>query len=378
MASTDTQNEVEGKSTVDICEQQPSPHAIEERPGKTNPKSWPLHKKLFHSLVPVVLAFEVYALIILLPPPIDANSNPCNSTFSTSVTVPAASILEEIFSVSRTISLLPLSLYTLGLAFGPLLTAPCSEIFGRRPIYIATFGCLLLFTGVGTASSNFAGLLICRFLAGFLGSAAMSIGAGSAADIWDLRKAGGSVGLMFITGPFLGPILGPVAGRYILESHGEDWRWTQWLIIFIGAPAWIAALLMEETRRHPSSTSPQNAAEESESAAHIAATRIKDKIIASVIRSVHLLFCDIIVLSLSVYSAFAYAVTFSYFASIPYVAAEIYGLSPKHTSLLYISILIGYLLAILMFVYFDKTKYARAKMSRGAQCRPLRIGCIRL
>jgi MFS family permease len=102
---------------------------------------------------------------------------------------------------------LPLTLYTLGIAFGPLFIAPLSETLGRRWVYIGTCTCFLAFTAGAGASNTFASLLVCRFFAAFLGSAGVAMGGGTVADIWALEKAGGSAALFFILGPFLGPTL---------------------------------------------------------------------------------------------------------------------------------------------------------------------------
>ncbi|KIV91569.1 hypothetical protein PV10_06092 [Exophiala mesophila] len=320
----------------------PDDHDIlwEDVREKRNPMNWNLGVKIFHTAIPCII-----------------------STFAISVTVPASPHIAAAFAVSRTESLLPLTLYTLGLAFGPLLIAPFSEVLGRRGIYISTFFLLLLFTGAGTASPNFATLLACRFLAGFLGSSSMAIGAGTVSDIWVLQKAGGTVGLFFILGPFLGPILGPIAGSYILEDHDNDWRWTQWLILLVGAPVWLASLCMKETSkayilRHDK-TGDAVAATGSGTSAALYQTMVKIRF--AVLRAVKLLFTDMVVFSLSLYTAYAYALTFSYFASIPYVYPRYYDLSQKESNLMFLSIMIGYMLAIAVFAFFDRTLYARAR-----------------
>ncbi|KOS23176.1 Polyamine transporter 4 [Escovopsis weberi] len=63
------------------------------------------------------------------------------------------------FGASRTAAVLPLSLYNLGLAFGPLVGAPLSETHGRRAVFlIATpvFAALLLGGAFGTSLAGFA------------------------------------------------------------------------------------------------------------------------------------------------------------------------------------------------------------------------------
>ena len=252
-----------------------------------------------------------------------------------------------------------MTLYTLGLAFGPLFIAPFSEVLGRRYLYICTLTCLLAFTGAGGGAPNFPALLAFRFLAGFLGSSAMAIGAGTVSDIWILQKSGGKVGIFFILGPFLGPVLGPTAGTYILGGHHNDWRWTQWIVLMVGAPIYLMTLFMRETSkgyilRH------QTDAEDGPSTTTLVAQAIK-KVKFAIFRSVKMLLTDIVVFSLTLYTAYAYALTFSYFASIPYVFPRFYGFDRQQTSLVYLSILIGYLLAVVLFAFFDRTLYTRAR-----------------
>lgn len=127
-------------------------------------------------------------------------------------------MIQREYAVSQTVSLLPLTLFTLGLALGPLFIASISEIYGRRYIYIASMAAFLAFTGGCAAATNFATILVCRFLAGFLGSAGIAIGAGSVADIWGFGRAGGIASILFILGPFLGPTLSPLVGAYILRD----------------------------------------------------------------------------------------------------------------------------------------------------------------
>lgn len=83
------------------------------------------------------------------------------------------------FNVSSTGALLGLSLYVLGLAFGPILAAPISETKGRRVVYLVSLPLAALFTLGAGFSNNFASLAVTRFFAGFFGSPVLAVGAGS-------------------------------------------------------------------------------------------------------------------------------------------------------------------------------------------------------
>src|SRR5438132_1309340 len=112
----------------------------------------------------------------------EANARP--STVGSSIYSPAAHEIVEQFHVSATASLLPVSLYVLGLGFGPVLAAPISETYGRMVVYRVSLPLSMLFTLGAGFSQSFASLLVCRFFAGLLGSPVLSVGAGTNADLF--------------------------------------------------------------------------------------------------------------------------------------------------------------------------------------------------
>ena len=67
------------------------------------------------------------------------------------------------FNVSTTVALLPLSAYSLGLAFGPMISSPFSESFGRKLVYLVTLPLYNIFMLGAGFSQNIASLFICRF-----------------------------------------------------------------------------------------------------------------------------------------------------------------------------------------------------------------------
>lgn len=116
------------------------------------------------------------------------------------------------FAVSEEVAILPLSLYTLGLAVGPLVAAPCCETFGRKVVFLASSPLFALFTlGAGLAPS-IAALVVCRFWAGVF--AAPAIGNASATIIdYTAGKARGVTMAFYYSIPQLGAVFGPL-GQY--------------------------------------------------------------------------------------------------------------------------------------------------------------------
>jgi MFS family permease len=133
-------------------------------------------------------------------------SNSCRS-FASSVYTSGAGDIERTFGVTRTESLLGLSLFLWALGLGAIIAAPVSEYYGRRIVYLTTvpvFGLFILGSGL---AQSFVTLIFCRTLAGFFGSAVVSVGGGTNADLWPPKLAGFVYPFYFVS-PFLGPAFG--------------------------------------------------------------------------------------------------------------------------------------------------------------------------
>jgi MFS family permease len=78
------------------------------------------------------------------------------------------------------------------------------------------------------AAQNIQTLLVGRFLAGFSGSAFLSVAGGSITDIWNKSEVSWPMEL-YTVGPFLGPTVGPLIGGFI--NYNVSWRWTFYVII---------------------------------------------------------------------------------------------------------------------------------------------------
>lgn len=117
-------------------------------------------------------------------------------------------IVDE-FNVSEEVAILPLSLYTLGLAFGPLIAAPCCETFGRKIVFLVSSPLYALFTLGAGFSPTIASLVVCRFFAGLF--AAPAIGNASATIIdYTAGKARGVTMAFYYSIPQLGAVFGPL------------------------------------------------------------------------------------------------------------------------------------------------------------------------
>ena len=139
-------------------------------------------------------------------------------------------VMAEFKSTNVQLASFVVSVYILGYAFGPFIVAPLSELYGRLVIYhICNVG-FVVFTVACAVSSNLNMLIGFRFLEGVFGSAPLTLGGGSIADMIIQEKRGGMMAL-WAMGPLLGPVVGPVAGGYLSQAKG--WRWVFWLIAIV-------------------------------------------------------------------------------------------------------------------------------------------------
>lgn len=139
-------------------------------------------------------------------------------------------VMSEFQSTNTELASFVVSVYVLGYAFGPLIIAPFSELYGRLIVYHVCNVMFVIFTVACAVASNLNMLIGFRFLEGTFGSCPLTIGGGTIADMIPQEKRGGFMAIWAL-GPLLGPVIGPVIGGYLSQAKG--WRWVFWLIAII-------------------------------------------------------------------------------------------------------------------------------------------------
>ncbi|OOQ88609.1 MFS general substrate transporter [Penicillium brasilianum] len=190
-----------------------------------NPQNWPLRTKLLRSSAPLTVIFAI--------------------AFASSVFGAAADVTAAEYGVSQEVMSLGVALFIAGFATGPLVFAPMAEVVGNAPVLaVALAGCALFQIPLALAQGVVT-ILVCRFLAGMLGSGGLAVGSGILADIYGPITRGVAVG-MSASIMNLGSIIAPIAGAYIVERYG--WRWTAWVTLMIcGVVGIHAAVLLRES-----------------------------------------------------------------------------------------------------------------------------------
>ncbi|KAI9657589.1 MAG: hypothetical protein M1821_002765 [Bathelium mastoideum] len=146
--------------------------------------------------------------------------------------IPAApAILRDLHSDNSLYSTILVSIWELGEAFGPLLTAPLSELYGRAPVYNAANVVFIAFSIACAVSSNLPMLVAFRFFNG-LGDASITLNPSIVGEMFVTEERGLPIALVMLP-PLVGPVAGPIIGGYLTQAEG--WRWAFWLSAITGA-----------------------------------------------------------------------------------------------------------------------------------------------
>ncbi|KAL4750623.1 hypothetical protein BDW72DRAFT_175544 [Aspergillus terricola var. indicus] len=259
------------------------------------------------------------------------------------------------FNVSTTVSLLPLSAYSLGLAFGPMISSPLSETFGRKFVYLLTLPMVDLFTiGVG-ASQGIASLIVCRFVAGVFAAPGVSVAAATITDYTHPSKRVIPLGIYYAV-PTIGSSMGPLIGSFVVEQRG--WRWTAWTPLIMAAVVHPPALFIRESykpillRKRAEKLGGEGVLPVRR---QTATQLFKEFITSTIVRPLHMLFTEPLVGFICLYCGFQFALLYTFVVASPRVFAGVYGFSPSGQGLSFLGMVAGCICAPLVLFTVDRT-----------------------
>jgi len=233
--------------------------------------------------------------------------------FSSSVQTPAIAAIGKDFNTSRPISTLAASsTYLVGCAFGPLIFAPLSELWGRNPLYYGSF-LMFCLANLGCAlSPNIAAFLCFRLIAGLFGLSAVANCGGSITDLWPQSHRSVPFAL-FTAASFCGPVLGPIVGGFLTQN--ESWRWSFWLVFIVATVIYIVVVVSL-----PETYAPRLIERKTfRAGVNIPREPRSTRFAQSLLRPWIMLFTEPILFLFSLYMAFIYGVLFLDFTAYPVV-----------------------------------------------------------
>ncbi|KAK9363563.1 major facilitator superfamily domain-containing protein [Lipomyces starkeyi] len=285
-----------------------------------NPKTWPLWRRLYITFVVAWMCLVV--------------------TFGSSIFVSGTDYIAFEFGTSRTVALIGLSLFlsdwhTVG-----------------RPVYFTSIPISMLFTaGVGNAH-NFGTVLVCRFFAGFFASPVLAVAGGTIQDLWNPDMVGAAM-CGFCLAPFAA-VLGPIIIGFLIEKR--SWNWTMWVpLMFSGAILPLIATLREtykpiilkrRAKKRGLALPPKLPTGEA----------LKLVFMVTLQRPFAMLVFEPIVLALSLYMSFVFAVLFGFFEAFPFVFTTVYDFNSGDIGLTFLGIGVGLLIGAAIYLFLDRTQ----------------------
>jgi DHA1 family multidrug resistance protein-like MFS transporter len=287
------------------------------------------------------------------------------SAWGSAVYAPAAPFIMVEYGIGQVTATLGVSLYVLGFASGPVMWAPLSELYGRKPPLVVSMFGLTVFTFGVAVGKDIQTIMICRFFAGFLGAAPLVVVAAAFADLFDNTKRG--IALSIFSGTvFTGPILAPVVGGFIANSY-LGWRWTQYITgIMAGFATCLVVFFYQETY-HPIILAGK--AQElrrrtgnwgiyaSQEAVEL---DLNDIVTKNLTRPVVMLVREPIILLITIYTAFIYGILYLCLEAYPIVFTENYGWSGGKANLPYLGLAVGQLCACVLIATVLEPRYVKA------------------
>ncbi|KAL6246003.1 hypothetical protein RBB50_007156 [Rhinocladiella similis] len=309
------------------------------------------------------------------------------ASLASSIIAPANQTIAAYIGVSEDVVVLNVSLYVIGFALGPLVWAPCSEIWGRRLSILPAMFCLALFS-IGTATStNAASVFITRFFAGVFGSSAVSNVNAALGDIWSREARGTAVSLYAIC-VVGGPTLGPTIGAAILTNPHLGWRWTEYITAIINfAVVALTLICMPEMyppvvlKRKAQRLRKETGNEKLYHPHELLKLDFKSIVTKQLSRPLMMLCFEPMVTCIAFYASFVYSILYLTLEVFPIVFTEDRKYSPVVASLPFLGLFVGVLCALCINLgnqprYIRQCREANGRPVPEARLPPLAIGAV--
>lgn len=305
-----------------------------------NPRNYPAHRRILGIASISCLAFA--------------------SAFAGAIYAPAADdVMANLMpSPDYTIAVLPLSMYNLGMAFGPVIGGPLSEAYGRKTVYMATTPVFIAFMLGGGFARNITSLVVCRFFAGMFAAPNINNASATILDYTAGHYRGTSLGIYYSI-PSLGATIGPMVGGFV--SRHQGWQWTQWVAIFVTVTFYIPMLFTNETYkkvilRH---RAVRMGITDTSSQVTAVSKAFRHFLTVLILRPMHMLTTEPIVTLVSMYNGFIFGLLYTFVVSVPWIFRTYYDFGPTAESLSYFGITLGTFLACVPFVFIDINFYQK-------------------
>ncbi|KAM0262066.1 hypothetical protein ACHAPA_009429 [Fusarium lateritium] len=278
-------------------------------------------------------------------------------------------LMVEFNSQSPELASFCVSVYVLGFAAGPMLFAPLSELYGRQIVYHCCNVGFIVFVIACAKAPSLSSLIAFRFLSGTFGSAPITNGGGTIADMIVQEKRGAAMAA-FTVGPLLGPIIGPVVGGVVTDALG--WRWVFWIIaimagvlstifLFASEETYAPVILARKTTKLKKETGNPDLRSKLDAGLSPA-----DYFKRGILRPFKMLAFSPICIICGLYVGLAYAYLYLLFTSLTPLFMRIYHFNTVHAGLTFLGLGVGSMVGVAYFSY-SSDKYVKKKAATAKE-----------
>ncbi|KAF4977838.1 hypothetical protein FZEAL_5681 [Fusarium zealandicum] len=148
------------------------------------------------------------------------------SPISSTSVLAATPEVAEAYDTTGSIINVSNAVYMVVMALSPIVWGPMSQVFGRRPVALASSIMFFVLSLATALAPNLASFIVFRAASAFGGASFILIGPACVGDIYRPTERGTAMG-WFLTGTLVGPAFGPFLGGIIVTY--SSWRTIFWL-----------------------------------------------------------------------------------------------------------------------------------------------------
>lgn len=322
-----------------------------------NPLNFAKGKKWTNAMI---LAFAVF-MVSIASSGFSQGECPLLSQLQTMLTRAGTVDMKAEFHVGQVVALMTTSAFVLGFAVGALILSPLSEVYGRRELYIGTFGAFVGFSGGTFFASSMTTIIALRFLGGLAGSFTQAVAPAVVADMFEAQERGLVLSIFTLAG-LMGQNVGPIICGFLDAAYG--WRSIAVLVTAASLPTWIVLTLTFPETYAPvllqrRATKLTNETGKQHVVAGATPKPISQQLRIGALRPWIMLFYEPIVTLLSLFLSVVHGTLFLLFAAYPIVFQQVRGWPQGVASLPFLALVVGIVLSLLYVALVDQARYAR-------------------
>jgi hypothetical protein len=146
----------------------------------------------------------------------------------------------------------------------------------------------------------------------------------------------------------------------MISGHGNDWRWSLYIVLFLCGPLIIMTLFTKETFKQQILLS-----KSLQPKPRFDLGVFMKKVGIALIRPLHMLVTEPLTAFMAIYTGFSFAMMFAFLGSFTYVYTTVYHFNSQEVGLAFLGIVVGLFCAVTIFAAIDKTLFAKARRNAG-------------